>query len=523
MNFDFEQSHSATEAILYCRVSSKAQVKRGDGLGSQETRSRQYADYKNYSVLRIFTDDMTGKRADRPGIQALLAFLKQRHGTPTVVIVDDITRFARRVNVHFDLRAANALAGGILESPSVEFRDDADGELHEYILASVSQHQSKKNAEQVLNRMKARSYNGYWVFQAPIGYKYEKITGHGKMLVRNEPLASIVQEALEGFALGRFDTQVEVKRFLENQPAFPKDLSNGQIRNQRVADILNRLTYAGFVDVPNWDIRLRKGHHEGLITLEMYQKIQNRLKDGAKTPARKDISADFVLRGFVNCGDCAKPLTACWSTSKSGKKHPYYSCYNRACSSRRKSIPRQELESAFERIVAQLKPSEMLFKVAKTAFKSVWNQRLSQMDSIKREMQAEIIRVEKQIEQLVDRIIESESPTAISAYEKRISKLETEKLIAAEKLATGIGPKRSFDEMFEHAFAFLANPWKLWASDSLEDKRTVMKLAFSERLQYQRGKGFRTPKTSIPFSILGGDGMDKCRMVRPVGFEPTTR
>lgn len=39
--------------------------------------------------------------------------------------------------VHFELP----------ESPSVGLRDDPDGELHEYILASVSQHQSRKSAD----------------------------------------------------------------------------------------------------------------------------------------------------------------------------------------------------------------------------------------------------------------------------------------------------------------------------------------------------------------------------------------
>src|SRR5690606_15094446 len=69
---------------------------------------------------------------------------------------------------------------------------------------------------------------------------------------------------------------------------------------------------------------------------------------------------------------------------------------------------------------------------------------------------------EKQIEQLVDRIVDSESSTAVAAYERRIAALERDKLAADEKLANGPGPRRTFEEMFELAMAFLANPWKLW-------------------------------------------------------------
>ncbi len=60
--------------------------------------------------------------------------------------------------------------------------------------------------------------------------------------------------------------------------------------------------------------------------------------------------------------------------------------------------------------------------------------------------------------------------------------------------------------------SFLASPWKLWGSDRIEDKRTVLKLAFSERLAYERGKGFRTPKTTMPFNMLGGLHMQNCEM-----------
>ena len=522
MRFQSEPSHNVTDAVLYCRVSSKAQTKRGDGLNSQETRCRQYADYKGYTVRRVFTDDLTGQSIDRPGLQAMLAYLKADRKNPHVVVVDDITRFARNVRVHFDLRAAILEVGGILESPSIELRDDADGELHEYIMASVSQHQSRKNREQTLNRMQARCQNGYWVFQPPIGFKYEKRDGHGKVLVRDEPIASIVQEALEGYASGLLDTQMEVKRFLERFPEFPKDLPNGQIRAQRIKDILTRVTYAGYVEVPNWSIALREGKHEGIISLETYQQIQNRLRGGAKVPARSDLNQDFPLRGFIVCGDCNKPLTACWTKSKTGKRHPYYSCFNSERESHRKSIKRGDVDAAFEGLLRKLQPTASLVKIATEMFKQAWDIRFKQSQAIKKSLETDVSEFDLQIEQLVNRIVDTSSPSIIAAYERRIEKLEQDKLVAIEKLQSDAGPKRSFEEMFELALGFLSNPWKLWASPRLEDKRTVLKLAFSERLAYSRKSGLRTPKTTLPFKVLGGFSMSESEMARPVGFEPTT-
>lgn len=239
------QDQAIAKAVIYCRVSSVKQTVRGDGLASQETRCREFAKYKCYEVVQVFRDDSSGSLTSRPGMQAMLSFLKSRRSEVHAVIIDDISRLARGLMAHFELRVKIGDAGGVLVSPSIEFGEDSDSQLVENLLASVSQHQRQKNGEQTMNRMRARVQNGYWVFQAPVGYRYERVGGHGKLLVRDEPNASTLQEALEGYASGRFATQVEVKRFLERQPAFPKDLPNGEIRNQRVHDLLTRVVYAG--------------------------------------------------------------------------------------------------------------------------------------------------------------------------------------------------------------------------------------------------------------------------------------
>jgi hypothetical protein len=48
--------------------------------------------------------------------------------------------------------------------------------------------------------MAARVSNGYWPFAKPIGYRFIAVAGRGKMLERDEPIASIIQQALEGYA-----------------------------------------------------------------------------------------------------------------------------------------------------------------------------------------------------------------------------------------------------------------------------------------------------------------------------------
>jgi len=244
------------KAVIYCRVSDpKQQTTRGSGLDSQETRCRHYASLRGYDVVAVFRDSISGASHNRSELSALLKFLKKQKETH-VVIVDDISRLARSVEAHIRLRLDIKTAGGKLESPSIEFGEDSDSILVENMLASVSQHSRQKNAEQTKNRMRARAMNGYWPLYTPVGYRYANVKGHsGRVLIKNGALADVVQEALEGFAYGRFATQTEVQRFLINSPEFPRDPS-GSVHFQRVSNMLNKIIYAGYITIPRWDIHM---------------------------------------------------------------------------------------------------------------------------------------------------------------------------------------------------------------------------------------------------------------------------
>jgi hypothetical protein len=337
------------------------------------------------------------------------------------------------------------------------------------------------------------------------------------MLVRDEPLASIIQEALEGFAAGRFETQGEMKRFLESQPAYPKDFADGTIRFQRITDLLSRPVDAGCVEAPKWDVPRRKGHHEPLISIETYERIQARLHERARAPVKKKIGIDFPLRGFVQCGDCSEPLTAGWSRSSTGKRHPYYLCYNRDCASARKSIPRDKLEGEFVQIVARLQPSEGMVTLAHVMFKDAWDQRLAQGKAAQAHLRNLLSDLAKQTDRMLERIIESDNPAVIAAYEKKVADLENQKLILSEQLEAEGKPHHAFEDMFELALSFLSNPWKLWASGQYHLRRIVLRLAFSDRVTYCRENGFSNVKTALPFNILRSISSTKLELAHHTG------
>ena len=514
MNHVGTKTATQTKALIYCRVSDKKQKTQGHGLESQEHRCRKYAQDRGYEVEMVFPDDITGgvDFMERPGMRAMLAYLDAKNEDNYVVIFDDPKRFARHTEFHLKLRREFAQRGARVECLNFTFEDTPEGLFVETVIAAQGQLEREQNRRQVIQKMTARVEKGYYVFHPPIGYKYERVAAHGKILVPNEPIASIIREALEGFADGRFTSQVEVKRFLEGKPDFPKSGKSGYVHPTKVRDMLERSVYAGCVEAPNWGVTLRKGHHEALISFATYERIQARLKGTLNAPARKDINRDFPLRGFVLCDDCGEPMTSCWSKGRN-QLYPYYLCDAPSCDSKRKSIRRADIEEGAEALLRSLQPAAQLFKLAKAIFTDVWEMRRADALGARKALEAQLNDTSKQIDNLLDRIMNSSSPSVIGAYEKRIEELEREKIRLAERAELAVPSEARLSEFIEPAMAFLASPWNIYRNGNFALKRTVLKLAFAEPLRYSRNEGYRTAKTTFPFKVLANFSSLKCWMV----------
>jgi DNA invertase Pin-like site-specific DNA recombinase len=302
-NTAYDIKEAPATALIYCRVSSKKQKVDGTGLQSQEHRCLAHAAQRRYAVEKVFLESVSGGLdiAERPAMTELLRYLDSRKklGNRYVVIFDDNKRFARQTEVHIKLRRELEMRGARVEYLNFMIEDSPEGTFIDTMLAAQAQLEREQIGRQTKQKTRARLERGYWTFRAPVGYKYVSSKRGGKELVIDQPLASIVKEALEGFASCRFATQAEVKRFLESQPSYPKDMPNGELRTETVARLMRKVLYAGYLEAPEWNIARRKANHEGIISLETFERVQSRRDGNSHLLARKDIHQDFVMRGAV--------------------------------------------------------------------------------------------------------------------------------------------------------------------------------------------------------------------------------
>ncbi len=214
-------------------------------------------------------------------------------------------------------------------------------------------------------------------------------------------------------------------------------------------------------------------------------------------------------------------MTSCWAKGSHGR-YPYYHCREKSCADYGRSIPRAKIEGEFVDLLDAIQPAPAMFDMVREMLRRLWSQQADQAAERKKALAAKVREVEDEIKKLVGRVVGTENPALIAAYEGRLTESERTKAELKEKLATCGRPLGSFDDAFRTAMAFLANPSKLWVSQRLDLKQLVLKLAFVGRLEYVRESGFRTPLTASPFSLFCSLDPAIAGMARPAGFEPAT-
>ena len=396
-----------------------------------------------------------------------------------------------------------------------------EGKFVEVIHAAQGQLEREQNGRQVIQKMQARLSKGYFVFHAPVGYRYEQTREHGKLLVPNEPYASIIREGFEGLASGRFQTLSEVMYFFEQLPEYPRG-SDGRVKVQRVKETLNRPIYAGYIEHERWGISLRKGQHEPLVSLETFKKARDRLAGRAYVPAKKNISEDFPLRGFVTCADCGNPMTSSWCKGRSAK-YPYYFCRKKGCESYGKSVKRDVVENEFAELLKAITPAKSALDAAAKMFDDIWKARSQHRRNYAQKIKNTLKDLDRTMDSVVDIMVNTSSPRARQGYENKLESLEQEKLVLEEKIRHFMAEQADQTQSVRTALEFLENPHKLWATGELANQRAVLKLVFSEPLAWKRNEGVRTAKTTLPFKYLDDFSYPRNGMVPGGGIEPPTR
>lgn len=306
-------------AAAYIRVSEE----RTDQISpeQQKQKAQLQANIMEADLLHVYEDiDISGRHDKRPDFQKMIEHIKQ--GKYDILMVYKIDRFARNTrDFHHYL--------GILEKHNCRLvsisqnydSESPSGRLLRNMLADIAQFESENRSEVVKDAMISNAKRGRWNGgRPPYGYSFED-----KQLVLNPEEAPAVILAFELAASGYGVTYIAKNLGEKYKPRYGSGVwGKNYWHLSSVWRMLKNRVYTG---VLFFDGEYYPSDHPKLITEEVFEKVQQAMKDRQKRPPGAWGSTNLLI-GLLYCVPCGHNY---WRAKATGYQlsRSRYRCYTK--------------------------------------------------------------------------------------------------------------------------------------------------------------------------------------------------
>jgi DNA invertase Pin-like site-specific DNA recombinase len=305
----------------------------------------------------VFYDDGISGRSvkKRNDLNRMIALAKEKEHPFEVIYVWKFSRFARNQEEAIVYKNLLKKKNVSVVSVSEPIPEGHFGTLIERIIEWMDEYYSINLSTEVQRGMVEKVSRGEPVASAPFGYKMGN-----KVLLIDEKAADIVREAFKRYANGegtrRIATNLAGRGILTNK---------GNTPDYRWVDyILHNPVYIGKlrwstdgkrpVNRRKFDddsIMLVDGNHDPILSLELWEKVQARLKEEKqKYPkyAKKEQPVMVMSKGLIRCSSCGGTLAMATIGKSVKNKTPRFQCcnYNQGRCHTSHSIAVPRIESA---------------------------------------------------------------------------------------------------------------------------------------------------------------------------------
>ena len=509
------------QAVIYVRVSTGKQADQGASLDNQERACNEWALRNGVLARKLFREEgASAKTLKRPVMAEMLAFIDDNYKDIDFVIVYQMDRLARNMNDFVDFTRSMHEYGIEIRDSSSQMVSGESDELIQGVQALLAQHDNRLKSRRVTETMKRHASDGHRMHKAPYGLKNIRDEA-GRPTVEPVPqIADNIAYLLAEYAKGMFNKgqMIQEARRIGLTQANGKEMSP-----QLLSKMLRQPLYAGLEKSKLTDGQIIPSSFEGIVPEWVYYTNQQLLESRkeSKTEGYKVISAEYVLRKFVRCEACGKPLRGSASTGRSGKRYPRYHCTFKDCKSAH--ILPEELHEQYLELLTHIRTDENMQDFLKTMIVRVWRDEAKSM----RQRRAKVReRIDKLAEERIDaaegvvtrKITFEEKETLVNRISQNMTKLKAE----AQKLDHLVGTK---EEAIEYAIKYMGNAPRLWNNASPEMKVKFQYMIFPKGIPYNlQTNVFGTAEMSPLFTLAGikkdSPVSDESMMVIPRGVEP---
>ncbi len=326
----------------YIRVSTDQQMELSPE--SQRGEIEKYAKANDIVLSEefIFEEDegRSGRKsANRPEFQRMIGMAKAQPKPFDVILVWKYSRFARNQEESIVYKSMLRSKCGIdIISVSEPLVDGPFGSLIERIIEWMDEYYSIRLSGEVVRGMTEKAQRGGVVGSPAFGYKVVNGT-----FVPVQEEAEIVRMVFEKFV----NEQVAMRELATMLNTLGVRTKKGsQMENRTVEYMLHNPVYIGKIrwsrsgkidrNYDKEDVVLVDGHHEPIISEELFNQAQEKLATRKKMYARHAHEAshkqEYMLRGLVRCSNCGSTLIyvpqngglQCHSYAKGSCKESHY-------------------------------------------------------------------------------------------------------------------------------------------------------------------------------------------------------
>lgn len=489
-------------ADLYIRVSTDEQADTGYSQRYQDEILRRYCDFHHIAVRDVYFEDHSAKSFQRPQFTKYLLKNKKHRGAD-LLLFTKWDRFSRNTSDAYQMLATLSRLG--IEAQAVEQPLDLSIPENKMMLAVYLAQPEVENHRRALNvagGMRRAKKEGRWMGSAPIGYKNMHSADGKKSIVPDERQAEIMKWVFEEIAKGVFTVEsifrqakergLTSSRRVKNRPAKVCSKNNfwNAIRNP---------VYCGKIKIDpdkHDDVTLVIGQHQPLISEALFYEVQDVL-DGKKRPKTAKVTVDrFPLRGFLQCEECGRILTASSSRGKKGVYYHYYHCTG-GCKVRYKA---DDVESSFKKKLSNWKPHFAVKQLYKLLLKDLYSQEAKQRNKELMAIQDEIAALNERLRLNREFLFLKKIDDEDFRITKKECKDRLEKLEA--KLCDLVDTTADIQPLVDDALEVLehVNEWYEEAED-VSIKREIVGSMFTGKMHFN-GIEVRTPQVNEAVQLI---------------------
>ena len=342
----------------YIRVSDERQDEYSPD--SQLKKIREYAAKEGYMIPDeyVFYDDgISGKSTrKRDDFNRMIAIAKEKTHPFDVIYVWKFSRFARNQEESMVYKNLLRKKGVTVVSVSEPIPEGHFGSLIERIIEWTDEYYLVNLGAEVMRGMTEKASRGEPTCAPPFGY----IMKEGKYYPDEESgKANIVREVFTLYANGV--KQKEIALILAEKGV--RTRYGKKPENRWVDYMLHNSCYIGKIrwctdgtkavskrKLDNENIMVVDGHHEPIISTELWDKVQKLLEEQKKAYpkyAKRDQPIDYMLKGLVRCSACGGTLAANGVSGKAKVRCLQCCNYSRGSCRTSHSITIPRIEAAF--------------------------------------------------------------------------------------------------------------------------------------------------------------------------------